>query len=85
MSVEDDAFLSSTHATAGSNRLWVINGESESRCFAMVILDHAAEALLAFDLPHYGRFFRRINRHVADALMRTLDVVVLDVLADNVP
>ena len=48
------------------------------------MLEHAAEPLLALHLPDYGLFIRRLNRHVADALMRPFGVVVLDVLSNDV-
>lgn len=49
------------------------------------MFEWAAETLLAMHLPGHGHFLCRINRHVANALMRPLSVVVFDALVNDVP
>ena len=65
--------------------LCVIDIGTESSRFSIVMLKHAAETLLAFDLSNHEVLLHRLNRHIADALVWPLGVVVFDVLIEHVP
>ncbi len=50
----------------------------------MVIVEHATESLTAFDLAHDDFIIDRLNQFIAQSLMVSLLVIVLDVFTHGV-